>query len=150
MQRTVVSPARGPAAGEQPRGRQRVWARLKLEARLYGMGEAWRQLEAVRSLEATARSLPARDEYGVEDPSQEETWQSAAQQRAELTRALRRHGLASVEEFERTLAEYAAVLREDALALAQELLSRYERLLGEEEARYQSPQAAADLSNALR
>lgn len=59
--------AAGEVAAEQGRQRRR-WARLKLEARLYGLGEAWHQLEAVRSLEATARSLPARDSYGVGEP----------------------------------------------------------------------------------
>lgn len=150
MARTAVAPARGLGPGGQQPGRKRVWARLKLEARLYGVGEAWHQLEALRSLEATARGLPARDSYGVEDPSKEDAWQSAVQQRAELSRCLRQHGFASVEEFERTLGEYAAVLREDALVLAQELLSRYEQLLRQEEAKYQGPQVTAELHAALR
>jgi hypothetical protein len=143
--------SRGAGAGGDEPGRQRRrWARLKLEARLYGLGEAWQKLEAVRSLEATARSLPARDSYGVGEPEKERTWQSAQEQRAALVQALRRQGFASLEEFERTLEEYAAVLREDALALAGEWLSRYERLLREAEGRYQGASAAAQVYEALR
>jgi hypothetical protein len=145
--RPALAPGAGP--GEQRR-RKRVWTRLKLEARLHGLGGAWHQLEAMRSLEATARSLPARDSFGVGDPEKVLAWESAAQQRAELVRSLRRQGFTSVEEFERTLAEHAAVLREDALALAEELLSRYEQVLRKEEERYQSAQAAAQLHGALR
>lgn len=118
-------------AGEERR--QRVWARLKLEARLYGLGGAWHQFEAVRSLEATARSLPARDSYGVGDPEKDLTWQSASRQRAELLQALGQEGFASIEEFEHTLAEYAGQWGPDAelhrpLAGHREEQRFYERL----------------------
>jgi hypothetical protein len=144
----VFHEAHSPGGARQHR-RESARSRLRLETRLYGLQGAWHQFRAYRSLEATAQGLPARDSYGVEDPNKAATWQSAQQQREVLSRLLRRHGFPSIEDFERTLAEYAAVLRTQVLALAWEMLAGYEQFLLQEERKYQSPSAAAALYKAL-
>lgn len=144
----VFHEAHSPGGARQHR-RESARARLRLETRLYGLQGAWYQLRACRSLEATAQGLPARDSYGAEDPNKVATWQSVQQQREVLSRLLRRHGFPSVEDFERTVAEYAAVLRSQAQALAWEMLASYEQFLLQEERKYQSPAAAMALYKAL-
>jgi hypothetical protein len=105
-----------------------------------------REFANYRSLQRSA-SIPRVDEFGIRD--RDDGRKMIAQQREQLATQLRAQGFAGIEDFERIHDEFLAAFQREAMALALNMLARYEQLLQREHGKYQNASNAVALYQAL-
>ncbi|HYR12440.1 MAG TPA: DUF4157 domain-containing protein, partial [Longimicrobium sp.] len=134
---------------ERAARRQSVAEREAIRTRLYGLEDLYRMLGEYRSLQTSVRMTPARDEFGVSDPVRPQMDRALRDTETRLLAGLRAHGFASIEEFEAAIRQYADAFERETVAIAGDLLARYEHLLFQAERQYRSPAAVQALYRQL-
>ena len=133
---------------ERARRRASLEEREKIKTRLFGMKTLYAKYKEYRALQG-ASSLPSRDEFGVRDPNVYEFRESFKKSEADLISGLKRAGFGSIADFERTIREYEAAFEKETVAIALDMLARYEHVLYEEEKKYRDPANVAALHASL-
>lgn len=130
---------------ERARRQEELKKREQIKTQLYGLERVYetylhsKEAKAVASLRPTAGGDPGK--YEAADYNKER----AARLEAELTAGLKHYKIASIQEFEQAIQAYEATFEKETMALAFDMLARYEHVLFEEEKKYQKPGAAGAL-----
>ncbi|MBM7113167.1 hypothetical protein I3V78_06410 [Archangium primigenium] len=123
--------------------------RERLKTRLYGLEPVYRKYKFYLSLKGSLASIPSRDEFGVRDPNHEFILKRLTAARDELLVLLRRYGFAAIEDFESTIQAYAAAFQEETVAIAMEMMFKYDQLLHLEDQKYQDSAQITQLHREL-
>jgi|GEM_PF-4064862 len=119
------------------------------KTRLDNLEGLYRDIRAYHSLQNSASWIPMRDEFGVRDSNENLRRGSFDGTRQRVLAQLRSAGFKDIEDFERALLAFLTSFQEAALAIALDLLSRYEHVLQKENSRYESRPTAVALHEAL-
>jgi hypothetical protein len=118
-------------------------------AQLFGLEELYRLWKDWKSLKGSASMIVGTDEFGVRDPNKPLVQNWAEQRKVRLEDGLRARGIASIDDFETMIENYRVAFRDETVALALEVLAKYEHVLFEEKKKYSRPETGPSLAAAI-
>jgi hypothetical protein len=117
------------------------------KTRIYGLDQVYQLYKSWKAVRGVARMTPSVDEFGVRDPNANLMRDEAKRLEADLTASLERYGFKSIPDFEQAVHDYEDAFARETVAIAFDMLARYDHVLYEEEKKFRDPSAARALAD---